>query len=127
MIENYIKWLEKKIEHNKRLMDDYDCDFNYFLKDDSDMMEGIADFLRGKEVAEEPKYYTLIKGHELLKGKGDWVVPTYWCLDTTNGNMFISDRITVRDKFLIEASKSEWNKLGINELNADFVKIEEME
>ena len=71
-----------------------------------------------------PKYYALIKGHELLERKGDWVVPTYWCLDTTNRNMFISDRITVRDKFLIEASKSEWNKLGINDSNADFIKVE---
>ena len=76
------------------------------------------------KIEEEPFYYALIKGHELLEGKDDWVVPTYWCLDTTNRNMFISDRITVRDKFLIEASKSEWNKLGINDSNADFIKVE---
>lgn len=81
----------------------------------------------GYTLEEEQKYYALIKGHELLEGKGDWVVPMYWYLDTTNGNMFISDRITVLDKFLVEASKSEWNKLGINNSNADFVKVEELE
>lgn len=81
----------------------------------------------GYVIEKEQQYYALIKGHELLKDKGDWVVPTYWCLDTTNGNMFISDRITVLDKYLIEASKSDWNNLGINEHNADFVLVEEME
>ncbi len=52
MIENYIEWLETKIELNKRMTENSTDDFNDFLKNDSDMMEGIADFLRGKEVAE---------------------------------------------------------------------------
>lgn len=73
---------------------------------------------------EEPLYYALAKGHELIKGKGDWV-PKYWNVDTTNGNIFIGDRYAVRDKYLIKASKPEWIKFGINDSNADFVKWEE--
>lgn len=72
---------------------------------------------------EEPLYYALAKGHELIKGKGDWV-PKYWNVDTTNGNIFIGDRYTVRDKYLIKASKPEWIKFGINDSIADFVQVE---
>lgn len=71
---------------------------------------------------EEPKYYALIKGHELIKNKGIWTTK-YWNFDTTNGNKLLSNRFTVDGKYLIEMSKSEWNKLGINDSNADFVKV----
>ena len=74
---------------------------------------------------EEPAYYALAKGHELIKGKGDWV-PKYWNVDTTNGNIFIGDRYAVRDKYLIKASKPEWIKFGINNSIADFVRVEEV-
>ena len=32
-----------------------------------------------------------------------------------------------RGEFLVKMSKSEWNKLDINESNADFVRMEEKE
>ena len=100
---------------------------NWIFCNQENVEKFVRAWLDGYTLEEEQKYYALIKGHELLEGKGDWVVPMYWYLDTTNGNMFISDRITVLDNYLIEASKSEWNKLGINNSNADFVKVEELE
>lgn len=79
---------------------------------------------RGYEI-EGPLYYALAKGHELIKGKGGWE-PKYWNLNTTDGSIFIGDQATIDDKYLIKMSKEEWNKLGINDSNADFIEIGEV-
>lgn len=79
-------------------------------------------WLDGYMVEEEPLYYALIKGHELIKNEGVWTTK-YWNFDTTNGNKFLSNQFTVDGKYLIKMSKSEWNKLGINGSNADFVRV----
>ena len=68
-------------------------------------------------------YYALIKGHELIPGD----TRRYWNLDTNNNEIFLSDRDTVYGWKLTQMSKSEWNKLGINDSNADFVRVEENE
>ena len=81
-------------------------------------------WLDGFTVEEEPKYYALVKGHELLD---DYATLKYWNLDTLDKRTFISDRDVWADRYLIEMSKSEWNKLGINDLNADFIKVEDVE
>ena len=75
---------------------------------------------------ETPLYCALIKGHELMVDKGDWTFK-YWKSDTSNGRVFPSHRLINHDDFLTEMSKEDWNELGINDSNADFVKVEEME
>lgn len=76
---------------------------------------------------EEPKYCALIKGHELIKDESDWT-PKYWNYDTTRGDTFPSNnKFLGNSRYFTKMSKSEWNEIGINEDNADFVKVEEME
>lgn len=70
---------------------------------------------------EGPLYYALIKGHELVVDGGD----KYWDFDTSNGDVFPSNRFSTYGAYTIEMSKSEWNELGINDSNADFVKVDE--
>ena len=78
-------------------------------------------YLTGEyEVEEETLYYALIKGHELVDGG-----KVYWIHDKNNDDMFISLLHSSYDSFLTEMSKAEWNKLGINDSNADFVKVDE--
>ena len=76
------------------------------------------------KVEEEPLYYALIKGHELITDKGDWTFK-YWKTDTSDGRVFPSHRLKNHDDYLTEMSKEDWNKLGINDSNADFVEVEE--
>ena len=70
---------------------------------------------------ETPLYCALIKGHELIDtGK------VYWDYDKSNDIVLISELYSLPDRFLTEMSKSEWNELGINDSNADFIKMEEI-
>src|SRR5699024_417973 len=80
-------------------------------------------YLTGEyEVEEEPLCYALIKGHELVDN-----ARVYWDYDKFDNSVFISELYSLPDSFLTEMSKSEWNELGINDSNADFVRVEEME
>ena len=75
---------------------------------------------RGYRV-EKTVYCALIKGHELIDtGK------VYWDYDKSNDIVLISELYSLPDSFLTEMSKSEWNELGINDSNADFIKMEEI-
>ena len=76
-------------------------------------------YLTGEyEVEEEPKYHALIKGHELVH---DYDV--YWNYDKYDRDVFVSRLHPPHDNFTTEMSKSEWNGLGINDSNADFVEV----
>ena len=78
-------------------------------------------YLTGEyEAEEETLYYALIKGHELVDGG-----KVYWIHDKNNDDMFISLLHSSYDSFLTEMSESEWNELGINDSNADFVRVDE--
>lgn len=67
---------------------------------------------------EEPKYYALIKGHELTDSSF-----RYWNFDVLDNYLFVSNRVFKHGRFLTKTSKEEWNELGINDSNADFVKV----
>ena len=69
---------------------------------------------------EEPLYCALIKGHELLDSDR-----FYWIYDKYEESVFLSKLYSLHGNFLTEMSKSEWNELGINDSNADFIKVEE--
>ena len=74
---------------------------------------------RGYRV-DKPLYHALIKGHELINnGK------IYWNYVKSDGSVLISEPFRPTDFFLSEMTKEEWNKLGINDSNADFVRVEE--
>lgn len=77
----------------------------------------------GYEVEQEPVYYAKIKGWELTTGGN-----VFWNYRSTIFNPLFS-RVCVddkEDKDLVKTkmSKEEWNKLGINETNADFEEVE---
>ena len=95
--------------------------FNFISQNKKELIEVIIGS-REYEVEEEPLYYALIKGHELMVDKGDWTFK-YWKCDTSNGRVFPSHRLINHGYLLIEMSKEDWNELGINDSNADFVKV----
>ena len=68
------------------------------------------------------KYYALVKGREVI---GDYANLKYWNSDTFDKHVFLGERDVVRDWVSAKMSKSEWNKLSINDSNADFVKVKE--
>lgn len=82
------------------------------------------DMLDGHEVKEEPVYYALVKGHELVTDEGD-IACKYWNLRLPTGDVLPSNRYSRQGEFVVKMSKAEWNKLGINDSNADFVEVAE--
>ena len=77
-------------------------------------------WLDGYTVEEEPLYRALIKGHELIDS-----AKSYWYFNKAVDGVFISNVYNTYHNFLWEMTKAEWNKLGINDSNADFVKLNE--
>ena len=80
------------------------------------------DLVNGKpyEVEEEPLYYALIKGHELADS-----YDIYWNCDKSDRGVFVSRLHPLDDNFITEMSKEAWNELGIDDSNADLIKVEE--
>ena len=80
---------------------------------------------KGYEIKQEQKYYALIKGH-----KNIYSGICFWIYDTEIEELLIDDAEIYPDVtagYMIKATKDEWANLGINDDNADFVKVEEME
>ena len=76
-------------------------------------------YLTGEyEVEEEPLYHALIKGHDVSSS-----CDIYWNYDKYDDDVFVSRLYPSHGNFLTEMSKEEWNKLGINDSNADFVEV----
>ena len=73
---------------------------------------------RGYRV-EKTVYCALIKGHELLD-----IDMFYWIYDKHEESVFVSKLYSLHGNFLTEMSKSQWNELGINDSNADFVRMD---
>ena len=95
-------------------------EFDWILANDETFARA---WLDGYRLAEEPLYYALCKGHELT-------LDSYKNLGLYRGTrspMYISYKHPLNDKFVIKMSKSQWNELGINDSNANFVKVEEIE
>ena len=82
-------------------------------------------WLDGYEVEEEQQYYALIKGHENI-----YSGICFWIYDTEIEELLIDNAEIYPDVtagYMIKATKDEWANLGINDDNADFVKVEELE
>lgn len=111
----------KKLEDNSRLWTE---GYNWYRENTLDFT--IAYLTKEYKVEEEPLYYALIKGHELVNDEGEWSTK-YWNLWVSGGCVFPADRLADYDDFLTTMSKEEWSECGINDTNADFVKVEENE
>ncbi|HIS17508.1 MAG TPA: hypothetical protein IAC02_02720 [Candidatus Coprovivens excrementavium] len=111
--------LETKIQE---LIESYKQEEDAYSNPENGWISGFVEDLKNL-VAEEPLYYALIKGHELITDKG---VSTckYWNFNTYNSDVFPNNRLSKHGIYLTKMSKSEWNKLGINDSNADFVEVE---
>lgn len=114
--------LESKI---KVLIEAYKQEDGAYSNPENGWISGFVEDLENL-VEEEQKYYALVKGHELVTNEGD-LACKYWKFDTYNGDLFISNQFSRYGRCLNEMSKEDWNDLGINHSNADFVKVEEME
>lgn len=82
-------------------------------------------WLDGYTVEEEQKYFAKIKGHENISSDDK-----YWNYCITDESLDIGDNKVHPDvlaEYVLSATKDEWANLGINEANADFVKVEELE
>ena len=72
---------------------------------------------------EEQKYFAKIKGHENI-GSDD----KYWNYCITDESLDIGDNKVHADvlaEYVLNATKDEWENLGINDDNADFEEMEE--
>ena len=74
------------------------------------------------EVEKEQKYYALVKGHEIM-GKS---AIKFWNY-TLIGSKLVVSSIGETREYGSQLTKDEWNEKGVNDGNADFVKVEEME
>lgn len=73
---------------------------------------------RGYRV-EKPLYYALVKGHELLSDS-----LKYWnCKAYNSGHLLVGSKYP-KDNCINRMTKNNWNKLGINDSNADFIEME---
>ena len=68
---------------------------------------------------DKPLYHALIKGHDVSSS-----CDIYWNYDKYDDDVFVSRLYPTHDNFLTEMSKSDLNKLGINDSNADFVEVD---
>ena len=93
-----------------------------FISDNKKELIEVIIGSRGYRIEKEPKYYAMIKGHELMTDEGIWDC-RYWNLSTSDGVVFPSDRFSQDSRFLTKMSKEDWSKCGINDTNADFIEI----
>lgn len=73
---------------------------------------------RGYRV-EKPLYYALVKGHELLSDS-----LKYWNCKSYNSEHLIIGSKYPKASCINRMSKNDWNKIGINSSNADFIEME---
>ena len=81
--------------------------------------------IRGYKLEKEQKYFAKIKGHENVSS-GD----KYWNYCITDESLDIGDNKVHADvlaEYVLSATKDEWENLGINDGNAEFVEVEELE
>ena len=107
----------------QRKRDNYDDKLAFWVEEGNSETFARA-WLDGYEIEQEPKYYAKIKGHENI-GSND----KYWNYNTDMEELSIGDsevHPNVISEYMLKATKDEWANLGINDDNADFVKIEEL-
>ena len=95
-------------------------DINDYMREQGSVL--LRAWLDGFTVEKEQKYYAKIKGHELVIDREDY----YWNVD--GDELYIDNNWHDYSGYkTTKLTKCDWNNLGINEDNADFVKVEEVE
>ena len=108
--------LETKIQE---LIESYKQEEDAYSNPENGWISGFIEDLKNL-VAEEPLYHALIKGHELVRNSSK-----YWIHDTEyQGDVFVGHRIQMLPRFKERLTMPDWNELGINDSNADFVKVD---
>ena len=115
LLHNIAQFHDKLYSYGTREMYDYINDTGNKKK----LLDIIVNEL-DYEVEHKPLYHALIKGHDVSNSDD-----IYWNYDKYDNDVFVSRLYPSHDNFLTEMSKSEWNGLGINDSNADFVRVEE--
>ena len=100
--------MKNNIELTKSVFDNEE----EFVKFKTNLHEEVA--------ARKPFYYALIKGHELMT---DEDASMYWNFDTLNFDTFPSSQNSYSDRYIAALPIEEWNRLGIYDSNADFIKV----
>ena len=107
------------------LMNKTNYEWAVWKSDNKNFSEIVAQaWLDGFTVEEEPKYYAKIKGHENI-GSDD----KYWNYCITDESLDIGYNKIHADvlaEYVLSATKDEWEYLGINDDNSDFVLVEEL-
>ena len=89
--------------------------FDWFTDDKE---RAVTAILYGYEVEKEPLYYAKIKGWEHV-GTSSY----YFGYDEDNDSLEVT-YLNCNYRFAFSLTKKHWNKLGINDTNADFEEIE---
>ena len=89
--------------------------FDWFTNDKE---RAIVAILHGYEVDQQPLYYAKIKGWEHV-GTSSY----YFGYDEDNDSLEVT-YLESNYHFAFSLTKTHWNKLGINDTNADFVEVE---
>lgn len=119
--KRYFTMIESLLYYCKTTMN---CSIDKFINDNKKELIEVILGSRWYKV-EEPLYYALIKGHELVEDEGEWSTK-YWNLWVSEGCVFPYDKSPHYDDFSMIMTKSEWGKWGINDSNADFVRVNEV-
>ena len=114
LLHNIAQFHDKLYSYGTREMYDYINDTGNKKK----LLDIIVNELDYK-VEHKPLYHALIKGHDVSNSDD-----IYWNYDKYDNDVFVSRLYPSHGNFLTEMSKLEWVKLGINDSNADFVKVD---
>ena len=90
--------------------------FDWFTNDKE---RAIVAILYGYEIEQEPLYYAKIKGWEHV-GTSSY----YFGYDEDNDSLEVA-YLESNYRFAFSLTKEHWNKLGINDTNADFEVVSE--
>ena len=133
MIPNYVaKWISrhheqfdlypalKRLENN---MSSWENVYEWYRENTRNFVNA---YLTGEyEIEQEPKYYAKIKGHENIASNDK-----YWNYNTDMEELSVGDsevHPNVISEYMLKATKDEWANLGINDDNAEFELVEELE
>ena len=87
---------------------------------EGNMDKFMSALINGYEVEQEPLYCAMVKGHELLDDTAK-----YWAHNKYDSeDLFISYETRDDSPIIVKNTKSRWNDLGVNDSNADFVRVE---
>ena len=120
-IPKYVaEWIEENKDKERTLygaMSECPREVDYWLIDgDCSNQDTFARaWLDGYTVKKEQKYYARIKGWELF---ADFVGVQYWEIVSIYGRLGFVSADDAKDK-----TKDEWKRLGIDDSNAEFVKV----